>query len=315
MTNDKCSDHDHRTGAYRGAACSDCNRRRQMSRNKLTVVMHNFKNYDVHHVVREGLNDMTHWNTSIIPLTFEKYLSLTARFSLNGEDDTLYCSIVFIDSYQFMSSSLSKLVEICSSMPYTASLNLPDSVTCGKGVFPYGYFSFSLVLQERQLPAKEHFYDVLTQSHISNDDYERAQQSWQAFKCQTLDDYMMAYLSLDVHQLADIFENFRNLSLKQDGLDPVYYFSTPSLSWDAAFKCSKVMIDLLLEEEQYNFFERGRRGGMTFVNKHYIKRNSPEDSDYNPEEDHTELLYIGKCVRVRVKEEHEFTLSFLFFFI
>ena len=101
---------------------------------------------------------MTHWNTSIIPLTFEKYLSLIARFFLNGVGDNIYCSLVFIDSYQFMSSSLSKLVAICSSMPYSDSLQASKTVTCGKGVFPYGYFSSPLVLHETQLPAKELFF-------------------------------------------------------------------------------------------------------------------------------------------------------------
>ena len=94
----KCRDHDHRTGEYRGAACADCNLRRQMNRRKLTVVMHNFKGYDVHHIVREGLQAMKHWNTSVIPLTFEKYLSLQARFP--HEHST--CSLVFIDSFQFL---------------------------------------------------------------------------------------------------------------------------------------------------------------------------------------------------------------------
>ena len=43
----------------------------------------------------------------------------------------------------------------------------------------------------------------------------------------------MAYLKADVHLLAVIFENFRQLSLNNDGLDPLNYISAPSLAWDA----------------------------------------------------------------------------------
>jgi hypothetical protein len=292
-TETKCRDHDHRNGSYRGAACSDCNRRRQMQRQKITVVMHNFKNYDVHHVVREGLQAMTHWSISVIPLTFEKYLTLQARFPLRI-DASCHCLLSFIDSFQFLNSSLAKLVEICPSMNYTTKA-VPESMIHGKGVFPYGYLTSISVLDETRIPHREAFFDNLSQTHISEDDYQRAQKAWNDFECRTMKDYMLAYLKMDVHQLADIFENFRLLTLQEDGLDPAHYFSTPGLSWDAAFKHSHTQIDLLLDEEQYNFFERGRRGGMTFVNKHYAKRNSLDDgTEYNPDLPHVELLYIGK---------------------
>jgi len=105
------------------------------------------------------------------------------------------------------------------------------------------------------------------------------------------------------HQLADVFEHFRQLSLREDGLDPVHYLSTPSLSWDSAFKRCGEEIHLLQEEAMYTFFERGRRGGMTFVNKHYLHRNSPDDDDYDSAAPHTELLYIGKCNQLLFSEK------------
>jgi hypothetical protein len=244
---------------------------------------------------------MSHWDISVIPLSFEKYLSIHVRFPHVSGETKLY-SLVFIDSYQFLTSSLAKLVDICPNLPYTRSIEgVSDSVKLGKGIFPYGYLTSAQVLSETTcLPPKEAFYDVLSDSHISEDDYQRAQTSWLEFQCSTLSDYMMCYLRLDVHQLADVFQHFRHLSLQQDGLDPVHYFSTPALSWDAAFKRCGVEIDLLMEEEQYTFFERGRRGGMTFVNKHYLRRNSPDDDDYDNTKPHAELLYIGKCVCVCV---------------
>lgn len=53
------------------------------------------------------------------------------------------------------------------------------------------------------------------------------------------------YLKLDVYQLADVFESFRNIALEQDGLDPVNYYSVPGLTWDSAFKMTEAKIHLL----------------------------------------------------------------------
>jgi hypothetical protein len=85
------------------------------------------------------------------------------------------------------------------------------------------------------------------------------------------------------------------MAREQDGLDPVNYFSVPGLTWDSAFKMTNATVHLLQDSTMYEFFEAGVRGGMTFVNQHHMSRNSPDDAvegKYNPELDHTELLYV-----------------------
>lgn len=98
---------------------------------------------------------------------------------------------------------------------------------------------------------------------------------------------------MDVYQLADVFESFRELALVQDGLDPVNFVSIPGLSWESAFKMTGTTVDLLQDSSMYEYFEAGIRGGMTFVNRHHLKRNSPDDGpDYDAKLPHVELLYI-----------------------
>ena len=46
-----------------------------------------------------------------------------------------------------------------------------------------------------------------------------------------LGDYHDLYVQSDTLLLADIFENFRDMSLKTYGLDPAYSVSLPELSW------------------------------------------------------------------------------------
>ena len=97
---------------------------------------------------------------------------------------------------------------------------------------------------------------------------------------------------MDVHQLADVFESFRTMALEQDGFDPVNYISVPGLTWDSAFRMTNSSIHLLQDSIMYECFEAGLRGGMTFVNRHHLRRNSPDDEDFDPSLPHTELLYI-----------------------
>ena len=44
--------------------------------------------------------------------------------------------------------------------------------------------------------------------------------------------------------LADIFENFRNNSLKNYGLCPSHYLKTPTLSWDVIANMTKLSLNL-----------------------------------------------------------------------
>ena len=53
-------------------------------------------------------------------------------------------------------------------------------------------------------------------------------------------DYHDLYLKCDVLLLADVFERFRNNSLKNNRLCPSHYLSAPSLSWNAMLKMTKI---------------------------------------------------------------------------
>ena len=210
----------------------------------------------------------------------------------------IYFTIQFKDSAQFLLASLAKLIQsiptdklvYCKNLiPSGASISLITN----KGIFPYEYFDSLERMKEHQLPPIDLFYDSLNLSKCSQDDYTKAQEAWISFGCNNFGEYMLAYLKLDVYQLADVFEAFRALILKEDGLDPVHYYTLPGLTWDSAFKFGKVKVDLLKEVQDYIFIERGIRGGMTFVNTHYIEANTPLIPDtYDLTQPRQELLYI-----------------------
>ena len=78
---------------------------------------------------------------------------------------------------------------------------------------------------------------------------------WEAFNIKTFGQYHQIYLKYDIILLADVMEYFRKSRLKTYGLDPVYYFSLPGLSFDACLKFSKVQLELMTDIDQYLFIE------------------------------------------------------------
>ena len=277
----KVRDHCHITGAFRSALCHTCNSKLYLSRRKLPVIFHNFKCYDAHQIIKHGLGKFKHWQLEVIAQTKEKFMSLTARIPVDKtkEGKDVYFNVVFLDSYQFMSSSLASLVNDLDSLPFTEVLqrdkpNLKNDTIKRKGVFPYSYFDSLNRLKESSLPPQSAFKNDLNGEECSEEDYQLAQIAWQEFDCQSFGDYLMAYLKLDVLLLACVFEKFRLKTLEQDGLDPIHFVSLPGLSFMSAFKMSGVVIDLLSDLEMYTFFERGIRGGMTFTNQHLVRNKT-----------------------------------------
>ena len=55
-----------------------------------------------------------------------------------------------------------------------------------KGVYPYEYMDSFQGFNETSLPPKKAFYSTLTQTGISDEDYEHAKKVWEAYECETL---------------------------------------------------------------------------------------------------------------------------------
>ena len=55
--------------------------------------------------------------------------------------------------------------------------------------------------------------------------------------------------------VADVFEKFRNNSLKNQQLCPIHYLSAPDLNWGAMFNMTKIELELISDDVMYLFFE------------------------------------------------------------
>ena len=69
-------------------------------------------------------------------------------------------------------------------------------------------------------------------------------------------DYHTLYLKCDVLLLPDVFEIFRNRTLKNYGLYPSHCLSAQTISWDAMFNMTKVEFEIISDADLYLLFVR-----------------------------------------------------------
>ena len=109
--NYKVRDHCHYTGKYRGAAHNICNLRYKIPK-EIPIVFHNGSTYD-HHFKMEELVKEFEGNFECLGENTEKYItfSVPLKKKIENKNIEITYKIKFIDSYRFMISSLSKLID------------------------------------------------------------------------------------------------------------------------------------------------------------------------------------------------------------
>ena len=291
-------DHCHITGKYRGSAHQECNLklRRNPEEIKIPVIFYNLRGYDSHFIMQEiGAIVKKHAYTkngkeikmdiNAIPNNMEKYMS----FMLGNH-------LTFIDSFQFMSSSLDKLVSNlpAEALKYTNKRFRKEKfkLMTRKGIYPYDYMDSFEKFNKTELPTKEEFYSILNNEHITDEDYSHAQNVWTTFQLQTMGEYHNLYLKSDILLLADVFENFRKTCLQYYKLDPCHYFTSPGLSWDAMLKMTNIQLELMTDIDMFQFIEKGMRGGISYIANRYGKANNKYMREYNEKAPSKYIMYL-----------------------
>ena len=114
--NKKVRDHCHFTGKYRGAAHSKCNMNYKITKD-IPIVFHK-ASYDSHFIIKELANEFE-GELECLGENTEKSITYSVKFGKkitkrdkNGSEKIVNIPyrLKFIDSYRFMSTSLSKLV-------------------------------------------------------------------------------------------------------------------------------------------------------------------------------------------------------------
>ncbi|KAF0707406.1 Uncharacterized protein FWK35_00031939, partial [Aphis craccivora] len=285
---EKVRDHDHLTGKFRQTLCSRCNLELQQPK-FVPVFFHNLSNYDSHFIITElGYDTQT---INVIPNSEEKFISFSKHISSTF-------TVRFIDTFRFMASSLSSLAEnlitpglknFRETAKHFVTGDMP--LVTRKGVYPYDYTDSWERLEDTRLPRKSSFYSTLTETGITEDDYEHAKEVWEHFDCKTLGDYSDLYLKIDVLLLADVFENFRDVCMRAYNLDATHYFIAPDLSFDAMLKFTGQKLQLLDGYDMLLMFENGKRDGLVQVSKRYGNANNNKTPGYDKTKDKSWIIY------------------------
>ena len=296
---DRVRDHCHFTGRYRGAAHNRCNLKYSKP-NNISVFFHNLTGYDSHLFIKKL--GVTTGPIDCIPNNEENYISFSKNIKTGeytnkkGETKDKYFKIVFKDSMKFLLSSVEALVK---NLPKEGFKNIekyftPEQVKLlkQKGFFPYDYIDDIEKLKDTKPPTQEAFYSKLTGHGINNYNYQHVLNVWKTFKMKTFKEYLELYNISDVLLLADVFENFRDICLKNYGLDPAHYYTAPGLAWDAMLKMTKINLELLSDVDKLLMVEKGIRGGISIISNRYGKANNKYMKDYDKNKASKYLMYV-----------------------
>ena len=130
LDNDKVKDCCYFTGKYRGAAHSKCNLKHKIPKNT-PIIFHNGSKYDYHFIIRE-LATEPEGNFECPGENTEKYVTFSVPIKKRIENknmDVTY-KIKFVDSFRFMATSLSKLVDNLTEGIHNDKCNKCESNPC-----------------------------------------------------------------------------------------------------------------------------------------------------------------------------------------
>ncbi|XP_047039598.1 uncharacterized protein LOC124644335 isoform X1 [Helicoverpa zea] len=288
---DKVRDHCHLTGKYRGAAHSYCNIQYKVP-SFIPVFFHNLSGYDCHLFIKE-LGEAP-GSLKVIPKTKENYISFTKFIPISPKESI---QVRFVDSFKFLGTSLEKLTSTMKIQEFQQlkshfPIETQFSLLTRKGVYPYDYMSQWERYEDTCLPSKNHFYNSLTNELISDEDYEHAQSVWSVFNIQNMGMYTDLYLKTDVLLLTDIFESFRKTCKRYYNLDPAFYLTAPSLSFDAMLLKTGVKLELISDVEIFRMIQKGIRGGVCMCSRRHAKANNKYLDSYDTSSPNSFIIYL-----------------------
>ena len=119
----------------------------------------------------------------------------------------------------------------------------------------------------------EDYFSTLKQSYPDFEEKIRTQAIIVRNKITNLKELTIIYLKNDVLLITDIFRNYIDTCKKAYGINPLYSYSTPSFTWKAGLKLTRVKLDYITDVELRLLLENNMRGGpSSCVGSRYVKR-------------------------------------------
>lgn len=120
---------------------------------------------------------------------------------------------------------------------------------------------------EASLPGREHFFNKLSESTVTDDDYAHTQNVWPVFNIHTFCGYHDLCQLTDVLILAYVFESFLEMTISNYDLDPGHFYSLLGFPWNAMLEITRTNLELIKDIHQHLFFESVVRRGVALISK------------------------------------------------
>ena len=128
---------------------------------------------------------------------------------------------------------------------------------------------------------------------IDEIDYRHGNNVFKSFKLEILGDYHDLHVKSDTLLLAGVFENFRDMCIKEYELDPAHFVSLPGLACQACLKKTNIELDMLQADyDMLLMVEKGIRGGICHSIHRYAKANNKYMQNYNDNEESSYFQYL-----------------------
>ena len=112
--NKKVRDHCHYTRKFRGASHTQCNVRYKVPK-EISLVFHNGSTYDYHFIIKQLAEDFK-GQFECLGENTEKYITFSVPIKKDDNSKKITYKLNFIDSYRFMQSKLSDLLDNLSEI-------------------------------------------------------------------------------------------------------------------------------------------------------------------------------------------------------
>ena len=260
-------DYCHLTGKFRGLAHNKCNlNARKAHTSFVPILFHSFSGYDCHLIFEKLINMATKKNIKIIDnhiiaKSSENYISVKKR------------CLKFLDSFRFLDASLDELSTTLKPFPSLDANGMEDDLFIRKLAYPYEKGNNIESFYKPLKLGGEDYFSTLKQSYPDFEEIIRTQAIIVRKKITNLKELIMLYLKKDVLLLTDIFQNYIDTFKKAYGINPLYSYSTPSLTWKAGLKMTGVKLDYITDDKLRLLLENNMRGGpSSCMGNRYVKR-------------------------------------------
>ena len=129
---------------------------------------------------------------------------------------------------------------------------------------------------------KEDYFSKLKNGYPDDEEIERTNKIIETFNIKTGKELTELYLKSDVILLADVFEKFIKVSIKEFEINPLYCVSLPGYTWECGLKHTNIKLQTLQDLNMILLIENNIRGGISSVmGDRYVKSD-----------DNKKILYI-----------------------